>query len=74
VSGIQGRSPRVKRAVRKKMRRKFKVGDLVTWGLRVKVDVVVEVTEDGLFIQHTPKWFVPWSEDPVAVPKRSTPT
>jgi len=41
------------RAERKKARRSFKVGDVVTWGTGILSHVVVEVKEEGLIVDTT---------------------
>lgn len=62
-----GRYPRLKRAERKKMQKKFKVGDIVTWGLKIKSHRIVEVCEDGVYVDATdsnvkdPHYFVSWT-------------
>lgn len=66
---LTGRSPRMKRAERKKLKKKFKVGDNVTWGRKVSYCAVVDVSEDGLFVDasadkiNNPRLFVLWCED-----------
>jgi hypothetical protein len=73
MGDITGRKPRVSRAVRKKMRRRFKVGNMVTWGLKVVANRVVEVTDDGLLVDaskdgcRNPRYFVAWSDEPEVV-------
>jgi hypothetical protein len=41
------------RAVRKKLGKKFKVGDVVTWGLRVIAHRVVKLDAAGVFVDTT---------------------
>lgn len=56
-----------RRAEHKKMRRKVKVGDTVTWGRGVVEAKVVEVAADGVYVDthledgtHVPRYFVTW--------------
>lgn len=54
------------RALRKKLTRKIKVGDLVTWGLGVKAEKVVDIDADGVYVDCSydrnlgPRYFVSW--------------
>lgn len=53
------------RAINKKMNRKIKVGDLVTWGDKVEACPVLEVCADGVFVnggERFPRLFVIWVE------------
>lgn len=43
-----------KKAVRKKARRKFKVGDTVTWGLGASAHPIIEVQELGVLVNGGP--------------------
>lgn len=49
------RNHNLSRAGLKREAKKFKVGDLVTWGNQSESDVVVEVTRTGLFVDVTGK-------------------
>ena len=51
------------RAQRKKNKRKFKVGDIVTWGLGVSHHPVLEVHDEGVVVDGGPgfsRLFVTW--------------
>lgn len=75
MSGVEGRKPRVSRAVRKKSMKKFAVGDRVTWGIKFSSHPVVAVTQDGLYVRvenhvggySNPRHFVAWSDNPEKV-------
>lgn len=43
----------MKRAERKKLRKQFKVGDVVTWGTGAVAHYVVEVKETGVVVDAT---------------------
>lgn len=45
-----------KRAIRKKALRKFKVGDLVTWGLGLCAHKIIEVQALGVLVDGGPKF------------------
>lgn len=49
------RNHNLSRAGLKREARKFKVGDVVTWGNQSETDVVVEVTRTGLWVDVTGK-------------------
>lgn len=46
-----------RRAIRKKLSRKFQVGDVVTWGYAVTAHRVTEVTSRGLWVDSTSTGF-----------------
>lgn len=53
------------RALRKKLTRKIKVGDLVTWGLAVASEKVVDIDADGVYVDASSsglgsRYFVSW--------------
>lgn len=76
MGGITGRYPRVSRTMRKKMLRRFKIGDLVTWGRKVVANRVVEVLPEGLYVDASredcrdAKHFVAWSQEPELADKK----
>ncbi len=43
----------MKRALRKKLRRKFKVGDVITWGRGVVSHRILKVLEHGVVVDAT---------------------
>jgi hypothetical protein len=47
----------VKRAERKKLKKKFQVGDIVTWGREAIAHRVLEVRDDGLVVDATAHGF-----------------
>lgn len=56
-----------KQATIKKLRKQFKVGDLVTWGNGTYSHVVIEVNKDGVIVDGSavgwPNFFVSFSSD-----------
>ena len=59
------------RADRKKMAKKFRIGDIVTWGRGIIDAEVVEVSHDGLYVDTkledgtpAPRHFVPYVPGP----------
>jgi hypothetical protein len=40
-------------AIRKKLAKKFKVGDIVTWGYRRVAHRIIEVCRDGVYVDST---------------------
>ena len=54
------------RADRKKMARKFKVGDVVTWGCGLARSEIIEIDHTGVYVKDetTKRHFVPFAPGP----------
>ncbi len=65
MNKLAGRHPRVSRAERKRLQKKFKVGQEVTWGNGLSYHPIIAIEEDGVYVNGGPGYerhFLAWSQ------------
>lgn len=55
--GIRNELPVPKRAIRKKLRKSYKIGEVVTWGLGVWAHRIIEVEDNAVVVDATASGF-----------------
>lgn len=65
--GIRNKLPVPKRAVRKKLKGKFKIGDVVTWGEGIWAHRIIEIEDNAVIVDATsdgfPRYRVEFGEE-----------